>query len=200
MTLSLWLQGGDPAKAPRGRLHLTISASPSLNPDALGHPLSMVLRIYQLKDKEEFARLSFHSAASGKPDPELLGPGFLARRDLTLLPDGLCEAELPLHPEVRFLGLVGLFRNPDAQGWRCLAPMEAPPPPPPPPPGRGFLKRMFTRRPKPSPVPPDPELTLKVQACHLELVSPPPLPLAAGMRRPGCPGTDREDASRPEGP
>ena len=52
-------------------------APPTINRDLNGDPLSVVVRVYHLKDKAEFAKLTFDMVSSGRTDQELLGGDFL---------------------------------------------------------------------------------------------------------------------------
>ncbi|WP_084186933.1 type VI secretion system lipoprotein TssJ [Andreprevotia chitinilytica] len=100
-------------------------AAPTINRDTNGKSLSIVVRLYQLKEKNEFNRLTFDTAASGKPDQELFGQEFVSRTEVVLVPGGKQTITDKLQPETRFVGVVGFFRKPDGQAWRFLVDADA---------------------------------------------------------------------------
>ncbi|MDR3087939.1 MAG: type VI secretion system lipoprotein TssJ [Azoarcus sp.] len=91
----------------------------NINRDIYGKSLSVVVRVYQLRDKNEFARLSFESAAS-RSDSELFPKELVAVNEIVLVPGEARELVDKLLPETRYVGAVGFFRQPDAQFWRFL--------------------------------------------------------------------------------
>jgi len=189
--LLLALLAGQPASAkdPPPSMVIRATAAASLNPDPAGHPLSVQVQVYQLKEPGEFARLGFGEAAGGRPGSELLGADFLARREFTLDPGAGLEATEPLLAETRWVGVVALFRQPDPHHWRGLVRL-APPAPAPAPKPRGWLKRKLTRKPPPPPPPPAPELAFALQDCWLRVLSPAPEPIPGQPEpfRPQCGG------------
>lgn len=92
----------------------------SLNRDINGNSLSVVVRIYQLKDADEFSKLTFDTLAAGYPETDLLGTSLLSKTDMILVPGGSYASSEKLLEETRFIGVVGLFRNPDPHHWRQL--------------------------------------------------------------------------------
>ncbi|WP_332670534.1 type VI secretion system lipoprotein TssJ [Aromatoleum sp.] len=101
-------------------LQIDAVAAPVINRDIDGEPLSMVVRLYQLKDRSAFDLLTFDAAARAADDKELFGDQVVSRRELLLVPGGSrSEAEM-LAPETRYVGIAGFFREPDSQHWRFL--------------------------------------------------------------------------------
>lgn len=94
-------------------------AEKRLNLDAAGEPLSVVVRVIQLRDKNEFSRLSF-DAVTSKNDNELFPKEFVAVSEVVFVPGETQEMSDKLLPEARYVGIVGFFRMPDAQHWRML--------------------------------------------------------------------------------
>jgi len=90
-----------------------------VNRDINGEPLSVVVRVIQLRDKNEFARLSFDGVVS-KSDAELFPKELVAVNEVVLMPGTTQEITDKLLPEARYVGVVGFFRKPDAQFWRLL--------------------------------------------------------------------------------
>jgi len=95
-------------------------AAPSINRDTRGQPLSVLLRIYQLKSPQAFNRMTFDSLASGKPESELLGNTLISMKEMLMLPGGKVTLPDTLQEETQYVGVVGLFRRPDAHHWRFL--------------------------------------------------------------------------------
>ncbi len=106
------------------QLELRAETKPGLNRDLRGDPMSLVVNVYQLKDKTEFQKLTFETASSGRPDSELLGQDLLGKRELVLVPGGTYTYALDLQPGTKFVGLVGLFRKPDTNYWRYLVSVD----------------------------------------------------------------------------
>ncbi|MDN0083410.1 type VI secretion system lipoprotein TssJ [Crenobacter sp. SG2305] len=95
-------------------------AAPGINRNAQGQPLSVLLRIYQLKSSQAFSHMTFDSLASGKPESELLGNTLISMKEMLLLPGGKVTLPDTLQEETQYVGVVGLFRRPDAHHWRFL--------------------------------------------------------------------------------
>ncbi|NTV09820.1 MAG: type VI secretion system lipoprotein TssJ [Zoogloea sp.] len=95
-----------------------------LNRDADGQSLSVVVRVYQLKDVKEFSRLTFDTLANGRPESELLGDELLGKIDTVLVPGGEYTSTEKLLENTRYIGIVAFFRKPDAHYWRYLVSAE----------------------------------------------------------------------------
>ncbi len=106
-------------------LQIDAIAAPTINRDVDGEPLSMVVRLYQLKDRSAFDLLTFDAAARVEDDRELFGDQLVSRRELLLVPGGNRSEVETLAPEARYLGIAGLFREPDSQHWRFLVDAQA---------------------------------------------------------------------------
>lgn len=96
-----------------------------LNRDDKGRSLSVVVRIYQLRDANEFSRLTFDLLAQGRPEAQLLGPALIDKTDVVVVPGSAYVSPGQLHNETRYVGVVGFFRNPDPFYWRQLVPAGA---------------------------------------------------------------------------
>lgn len=95
-------------------------ADASLNRDNGGKSLSVVVRVYQLRDAKEFQKLTFDTLASGRPESEFLGNELLAMSDLMLVPGSEVVATEPMVDNVKNIGIVAFFRKPDSHYWRYL--------------------------------------------------------------------------------
>jgi len=152
---------------------------PVLNRDINGKSLSVVVRIYQLKDAREFSKLTFDMLASGRPESELLGPALLDKTDVVVVPGGEYVSSEKLLDETRFVGIVAFFRTPDAYYWRQLVDAESINK------QSGVVNRASA-------------LTFKVQDCYISLsgTKPVPLPGQPQNARPDC-GAPYTQAARP---
>lgn len=95
-------------------------ADANLNRDTGGKSLSVVVRVYQLRDAKEFQKLTFDTLASGRPESELLGNELLSMSDLILVPGTETSAAEPLVDNAKHVGIVAFFRKPDSHYWRYL--------------------------------------------------------------------------------
>lgn len=98
---------------------------PVLNRDINGKSLSVVVRLYQLRDSQEFSKLTFDSLADGRPEAELLGPALIDKTDVVIVPGGTYANTEKLHEDAKFLGIVAFFRRPDQFYWRQLVAADA---------------------------------------------------------------------------
>lgn len=134
------------------KYEIKTSGDPVINRDISGKPLSVVVRLYQLKDASEFSKLTFATAASGRSDAELFGQDFIERTEIVVVPGAQKVNASTILPETKYLGVVGYFRNPDRHAWRYL------------------VKADDVRR---------NGLTFTVRDCYLELSGIKPVPLAS---------------------
>lgn len=92
----------------------------TLNRDINGKSLSVVVRIYQLKDAKDFSKMTFDTVADGRPESELLGQALLEKSDIVLLPGGSHSSTEKLLDDTKYIGIVGFFRRPDQHHWRQI--------------------------------------------------------------------------------
>jgi type VI secretion system protein VasD len=99
-------------------------ANASLNRDASSRPLSVVLYVYQLRDRRAFSRLSFDDFVSARADADLFGEEYIRKSELVVLPGEKQDIDMQLLPDTRFLGVVAMYRMPAEQRWRYLIPAD----------------------------------------------------------------------------
>lgn len=109
-------------------LHLDVTAREALNTDTRENhssPQSVVIRVYQLKDRKAFDKLVYQQLATD--GDTLLGADLLASRDVVLTPGGAVNLNMPMEPEAQFVAVVGLFRQPDLakNSWQQVLEREA---------------------------------------------------------------------------
>jgi type VI secretion system protein VasD len=89
-----------------------------LNPDESGAPLSVIVRVYQLKNRDRFERADFR--ALWKNDEKTLEGDVVERKEVTIYPETQTSVELQVDRKkgVQFLGIMALFRKPEGELWR----------------------------------------------------------------------------------
>lgn len=96
------------------------NADAIINRDISGQPLSVVVRLYQLKQEKEFNLLTFDLATSARTDAELFGDSLIKRSEVLMVPGTTHISTHMLLPETKYLGVVAFFRRPDPHYWRYL--------------------------------------------------------------------------------
>jgi type VI secretion system protein VasD len=104
------------------RVNVVLSAAQNVNPDPSGQPLSVVVRIYQLKDSGRLESADYN--AIWKSDKETLSDDFLDRQERIVQPGAREALEIKANPLTAYLGVVALFRNPSGDTWRKIIPVK----------------------------------------------------------------------------
>lgn len=99
-------------------IRVTLLPTHRLNPDESGAPLSVVVRVYQLRNRERFDRADFR--ALWRDEEKVLEGDVLERREVTVYPETKASVELQVDQKkgVQFLGVMALFRKPEGELWR----------------------------------------------------------------------------------
>lgn len=98
-----------------------IIADPATNPDRVGRPSPVVVRVYELKSLGAFNRADFFSLF--EKDQETLGSELVAREEYELRPAETRKYERQLQPDTKFIGVVAAFRDLENSRWRQAAPV-----------------------------------------------------------------------------
>jgi type VI secretion system protein VasD len=106
------------------RVYFFVNGTATLNPDESGNPLPVVLRIYQLKDKEGIEEAEFKSL--WKEDAKVLKESLLDRQEVTIFPGAGHQIQIALKKETNYLMAMALFRKPDGKTWRRIVPVRNP--------------------------------------------------------------------------
>lgn len=93
-----------------------------LNPDDQGRALSVVIRIYQLKNKQNLENADFYRLWSN--EAEVLEGDILDKEELTLYPDSENMFKITRKPEANYIGIVAFFRKPVGNSWRAILPLK----------------------------------------------------------------------------
>jgi type VI secretion system protein VasD len=97
-------------------VRLSVEASATLNLDACGHPTPVVLRLYELAQRDRFERATFfelydHESAA-------LAATVLSRRVVVLHPGETWRASLTLLPQTRAIGVMAAYEKISEATWR----------------------------------------------------------------------------------
>ncbi|WP_084004477.1 type VI secretion system lipoprotein TssJ [Terasakiispira papahanaumokuakeensis] len=114
---------GDMLFSDSPQMNVAIEADEAVNPDPMGQPLSVVLRIYQLRELQGFAQASMDQLWSD--DEQVLADGMVSRREVTVLPDESVEDSAKLSPQAQYVGVAAFFRNPAGGSWRVAFDADA---------------------------------------------------------------------------
>ena len=95
---------------------LTSDGGNTLNPDADGKPLSVVMRVYQLTDLERFA--SADADTLWDSPEKALGNTLVEAREITLLPGMGQIDQWPLVKNARYVGVAAFFRDEQDARWK----------------------------------------------------------------------------------
>lgn len=97
---------------------IKLNASPQLNADANGRGLSVVAKLYKLKDANNFMHASQETFQQSSREKEALGPDLVESKEILLIPGQRYSVNEKLGPEVGYIGLVVMYREPDPKHWR----------------------------------------------------------------------------------
>lgn len=111
-----------PQEKPPLQLRIKVTAAPDANRGPGGEPLSVVVRLYELKSQGIFANADFFSLYDR--EGEVLGGDLIARDEVTLAPGQFLPISRPLNPEATYLGVIAAFREIDQARWRDLMRMK----------------------------------------------------------------------------
>ena len=105
-------------KPPR-QVALKLHAGSNLNAGATDKPLSMVTKIYKLKQTGAFYSASYDSFTSPEKEKALLGDDLIEAREINLIPEQLYQVTEKVPRTSSYIGIVTLFRTPATQRWRA---------------------------------------------------------------------------------
>jgi type VI secretion system protein VasD len=108
----------DLQKPPRN-VSLKLHAGNNLNAGTADKSLSMVVKIYKLKQIEAFYAASYDSFLTPEKEKLALGTDLLEVREISLIPGQLYEVVEKVSRESSYIGVVTLFRTPAPQRWRA---------------------------------------------------------------------------------
>lgn len=107
----------DRAPAPND-IALRLHAGDNLNAGTDSRALSLVVRVYQLRDRERFEQAPFDVFLDAQRERDVLGNDMIAVTEFLLSPGQRHEVLEQLPADGRHLGVVALFRSPAPTRWR----------------------------------------------------------------------------------
>jgi type VI secretion system protein VasD len=108
---------------PPAAVDLAIKASPDLNRNQAGTPLSVAVRLYSLNDRSRFATADAYGLMSR--ENAVLGDERAGSEEIVVRPGETRNVTMAPKPGVRFLGVAVLFHDIDRAQWRAIAPIAA---------------------------------------------------------------------------
>lgn len=99
-------------------LALTLAAGELLNATASGESLSLVVRLYQLRNDTGFSMLSYSQAGDAAQEAAVFSDDLVAVRELILIPGKVYQLDEPVPADVDVIGVVALFRAPAENRWK----------------------------------------------------------------------------------
>jgi type VI secretion system protein VasD len=97
---------------------IRIAASTELNPDMMGRPSPVVIRIYELKSDDIFNNADFF--ALYEQDTSILGDTMTGRDEMQIPPGEQAMIEKELDMESRYVGVMAAYRDLDNAIWRGI--------------------------------------------------------------------------------
>lgn len=101
-------------------LHLDLKARAELNTDDDGRSSPVVIRIYQLKDADNFNAASYQELVDN--DSEILQESLIESKEVVLKPDTSISIDTPFDKKADVVGVIALFKEPNLKdnSWRIL--------------------------------------------------------------------------------
>lgn len=99
-------------------IDLHMEASDHLNADPAGRPLSVVTRIYKLRDPNGFLQAPYEVFGNTGKEKQAFGTDVVEVRELLLIPGQRYDTKEKITSDTAYLGVVALFRSPGSEPWR----------------------------------------------------------------------------------
>ncbi|MCX8574736.1 MULTISPECIES: type VI secretion system lipoprotein TssJ [unclassified Gilliamella] len=101
-------------------LHLDLKARAELNTDDDGRSSPVVIRIYQLKDADNFNAASYQELVDN--DSEILQESLIESKEVVLKPDTSISIDTPFDKKADVVGVIALFKEPNLKdnSWRIV--------------------------------------------------------------------------------
>lgn len=103
---------------PARKVALRFHAGGNLNAGAGNTPLSVISRIYKLKQTAAFYATPYDSFLQPEKEKAALGVDLVEVRELSLVPGQIYEATESVSREAPYIGIVTLFMSPAPRRWR----------------------------------------------------------------------------------
>jgi type VI secretion system protein VasD len=104
-------------------LNVDLKARAMINPDDVGRPYSVVVRVYQLRDTKTFASASYDDLLT--EDKTVLAEDLQDIRGMVVYPNGAASMSQPLKPNTQYIGIVAFYRDAkSSDSWRLIVPKK----------------------------------------------------------------------------
>ena len=100
------------------KLKLEIKATANANPDLVGRPAPIKIRVYELKDSQAFSVADFFVLDTS--DKNQLGADLLAKDEYVLQPGAVQIIERNSNPQTTAIGIVAGYRDLKDTNWRLV--------------------------------------------------------------------------------
>lgn len=97
---------------------MRVEAANNLNANDNGQGLTTVMRLYKLRDQNNFMATPYAAFGSEDKEKSALGADLVEVRELTLSPGQALDLKEKMTGDAAYLGVVTLFRNPYPRRWR----------------------------------------------------------------------------------
>lgn len=104
------------------KIKVSLQSDKKLNPDMHQQSLPVVVRVYQLKDKQKFEAAAFH--ALWKEDTKALGADLLSKEEMVIYPGEKKLLQLRVNEQAEYIGVVSLFRDYKQGHWKIVQPLS----------------------------------------------------------------------------
>ncbi|MCX8587682.1 MULTISPECIES: type VI secretion system lipoprotein TssJ [unclassified Gilliamella] len=101
-------------------LHLDLKARAELNVDDDSRSSPVVIRIYQLKDVDNFNTATYQELVDN--DSEILQETLIESKEVVLKPDTAISIDIPFDKKADAVGIIALFKEPNLKDntWRLV--------------------------------------------------------------------------------
>lgn len=105
-------------------LHLDFVSRSALNTDAGDTPLSTMVHVWQLKNRDRFDKADYDSLFMH--EEKVLEADVLAEHSVWIKPEGAVSLDVPLDKDAQYIAVVGQFYQPDEKSgsWRLVLKRE----------------------------------------------------------------------------
>ena len=110
-----------PAPLPPTMIQLDIDSQPLINPDVTGKASPVLLRIYELRESNNFLGADFFALFD--KEQATLAADLVRKQELWLKPGEHKTLQLQPATDTRHLGFFAAFRKLDDAQWRSLSPL-----------------------------------------------------------------------------
>jgi type VI secretion system protein VasD len=103
---------------PDRKLLWRLHASDSLNVLPTGESVALLTRIYKLRSPNAFLQAPYEVFGDPAKEKAQMGDDVIETREVQMIPGQHDEVNEKVAREVRYIGIVALYRNPSPQRWR----------------------------------------------------------------------------------